>query len=469
LDEVKIRYKRSHDRREILKREIESLRKEIESNRDETFKAKYQREELQATAQKAFDRVATLETEHEILKMQLKEDEIARMELESRLKVVESERDTLKTSLQEEEVARIAAEGRLALPGGEDDEFDSPKKTTAKARGKRATRYSDKENLMPVQTEEIHSLQQELDEERLLRKRAEQMRMRAQEQIEFMKMECQFECCSCRIAEQTSSRYVHDLSVTIPTEQARQSVVEPTLSPDSGVGDEMEDILSETFQPESASTPPRPTTSGTDAEPGADLDAEVGMGTVISFSPTTGTFRSVPSPVKAAAVVQDDEPELDTEAMKADMSYHTAIESDLQDDSPSNPQEPSAEAEEEEPVPIAADLLPPATPVHREIRTVTTTTTIPIHFSPYTPSANPPTPSTVAQLQTYRSAEDIENWPAPDTIDKRAALEKIRERRNRARSVTMGLATPRRQMVAGIGRRDISAPASAREWTGERK
>ncbi|KAI5290091.1 hypothetical protein KEM54_002462 [Ascosphaera aggregata] len=38
------------------------------------------------------------------------------------------------------------------------------------------------------------------------------LRQRAEERVEYMKMECQFHQCSCRIAERSGSRYVHDVA-----------------------------------------------------------------------------------------------------------------------------------------------------------------------------------------------------------------------------------------------------------------
>ncbi|KAI5306347.1 hypothetical protein KEM56_001274 [Ascosphaera pollenicola] len=49
----------------------------------------------------------------------------------------------------------------------------------------------------------VEKLRQDLSWEKRLRRRAEDM-------IEYMKLECQFQLCSCRIAEQRGSRYVYD-------------------------------------------------------------------------------------------------------------------------------------------------------------------------------------------------------------------------------------------------------------------
>ena len=111
---------------------------------------------------------------------------------------------------------------------------------------------------------------------------------------------------------------------------------------------------------------------------------------------------------------------------------------------------------------IPAQLQPP-TPFHqqRSARTITTTTTIPMRFTPSKP--------------TFHDYEDAENIPptieilsprsrtgSAPTFDREAALAAIAYRRCRAKSIANGHATPRKQMIEGVSikeRRDISAPA----------
>ena len=139
-----------------------------------------------------------------------------------RARLVEEERDALKTSLKEEEIARVAAEGRIALPEGDDvdDDIDplySPQKSPRKM-ARPAVDGENKENILPPKKKlELKALQDELAEERRLRERA-------QDQVDFMKMECQFECCSCRIAEGQGRRYVHDDSLVEQMEEIKKSV-----------------------------------------------------------------------------------------------------------------------------------------------------------------------------------------------------------------------------------------------------
>ena len=124
-----------------------------------------------------------------------------------------------------------------------------------------------------------------------------------------------------------------------------------------------------------------------------------------------------------------------------------------------------------------------ATPASVAVKTITHTTTIPMQFSPHPstprhqhfPSAGgslsqPGTPATTTRQPPVADSPFPANALRPDgTLDREAALEQIRQRRGRARSVAMGCATPRKQVEdQGLaGRRDISAPvrAASKAWT----
>lgn len=221
----------------------------------------------------------------------------------------------------------------------------------------------------------------------------------------------------------------------------------------------------------------------------------------VSFSPSTGTFRSVPSPVKiskSASVTTPEKlptlnlsvvPEVPAgsspwtpdahstmipvevvsptasrseplpevtiqsdrkENKKAEMNIHEDVieDSDEEDELPTPSHEPSG----------------PATPYIT--RTFTTTTTIPMHFSPATPAFRPGrgpiTPSTVAHAPADARTPVLGELSLNKVpFDREAALEAIRQRRGRARSMAEGHGTPMKQMVEGVkDRRDISAPVS---------
>ncbi|KAF2461957.1 hypothetical protein BDY21DRAFT_368105 [Lineolata rhizophorae] len=504
--------------------------KEIRRARKEAFKSSSalvkMQEELKSSRNSL--RVTQSQLESERLKLSKREQETFAAQYQlvgvqeelaqvhEHIKVVEEERDSLKTSLKEEEVARIAAEGRIALPQAEeDDEFPpSPRKSPRKM-SPSADGLSDKENRRPVpggrRAAELRAVQEELAVEISRRERAE-------ETIDFLKMECQFQCCSCRIAEQNGEHYVHDGTMEDEMEKIKMSIpqIDPPLpASDSGYDDKMDFECANSQEAKSSSgdshqapTEDKMETDKKDAEAESD----------VVFSPTSGTFHVSPkkasrphvdtaaassasnAPVKSpltptmpsiaeAEVLQEEEAEPTIKPVKPSIvTSEPALNPNV---------EPEVEAElmDKENTPLADEALVdeeqtgswlpqtpqvphhghgPHTPAHREVRTVTTTTTVPIHFSPFPSSSSsiPPTPQTIAVEPSRGRTEERQQQQQPPagtdeqvldlskmTIDREAALEMIRARRGRARSMACG--SPRKQQVVeGLtpGRRDISAP-----------
>jgi hypothetical protein len=347
----------------------------------------------------------------------------------------------------------------------------------------------DKENVSPKKTVvELKMLQQELATEKRLRERA-------LDQIDFMKMECQFQCCSCRIAEKKGKAYVHDNTYATEMERLKMSVPVYTPPPSSN-GDDVIDAVVIKQEPTEDERPFRqPTKEPPATTPEMDLDSSSDATTlvrplvseaepVVSFSPTSGTFRAIPSPVKTQGPVHISTPakpsSLGLSAVVqtaiesspwAPDAHSTIIPANTEHDSGSqrtvqkenkpaliNIHEDVIEDEDED----VSEQTPPATPAHYELRT--TTTTIPIAFSPATPAfrpgKGPMTPSTVAHAAVNARTPVLGELSLNITpIDREAALRQIRERRGRARSMADGHGTPMKQMLTK-DRRDISAPVS---------
>lgn len=321
--------------------------------------------------------------------------------------IIEEERDALKRSLKVEELARIAAEGQIALPASKKgDEFASPAKKTRNFR-----RESFKENMDPsvsASQEQITALRHEIYIEKKTRQKAE-------DQIHFMKMECQFRCCSCRVAEHQGVEYIHEDLMSIEAISTT-----PHVGPSS-----KEDEADPFFEPTTA----RPVRS-----PFQDQELEP----LIKFSPTTGTFHKTPSPLKQLT------------SYKFPNSPRTPIISppDSPTHGPSTPCPLSRKGSATQPIPTASTpfpIRPLPTPLFgantvaqtHAIKTVTT-------FIPLVT-----TPAPTKQLPFNPEA----------TMTREQALEQIRARRGRARSIATGQGTPRRLMEVSVDRRDISAPA----------
>lgn len=370
-----------------MREEVDVQRRKVEEKEEETFSAQYQ--------------LAGLQEEIETFGRQRK--------------AIEEERDALKTSLKEEEVARIAAEGRIALPvSREGEEFASPKKK----KNRPVRRESFKENIdpeFPPEQEEILALKEDMRMEKRIRQRAE-------DQVHFMKMECQFQCCSCRVAELQGVEYLHDEA------SAKQAVQKASVS----YGPSPLEQSSDPFLDAGAATILRqPSVRLEDSEP------------LIKFSPTTGTFYKTPSPQKQ------------TTSTQFPASFNSPTDSNTASPPPPPPPHGPLTPSLQQGIysaPPAHHLPTISTPFHRAL---------PI----------PPFSSKITQTHTIKTTTTtvpLIGTPAPVThipfspdssITREQALEQIRARRGRARSVAAGQGTPRRPMVTGVERRDVSAPS----------
>jgi hypothetical protein len=318
----------------------------------------------------------------------------------------------------------------------------------------------DKENVMPRKTVELKSLQEELALERRLR-------MKAQDQVDFMKMECQFECCSCRIAERTGNRYVHDDNFASEIQKIKMSVPQQDVTEDQDTtqeddkDDESDHDRTEIVRRVNLSLVSETSDSRSSKVEAMELDATEEPKAPVPAIEDEVEMEAANEVVEPSVVILSDN-ELVEQSQTLLESTSLALETKEEEIA-----EQEQESEQEESEDMQA-LHQPRTPVHREVRTITTTTTIPIMFSPLPPSSEQPmTPMTIGHAplaQLTGSPFPSNALKADGTLDREAALELIRQRRGRARSVAMGYATPKRQMIEGNSRRDVSAP-TLRAWT----
>lgn len=388
-----------------LQEELKSTRNAFSALRENT---ELQREKVERREQEAFAAQYQLVGVQEELEM-----------MRQQIKLVEEERETLKSDLKEEEVARMAAEGWLVLPVSRDaDELAPPKKEKRRER-----RESWKENVDPqLMAEEEQDVLALLKEELRLENK---IRLEAEDLVEFMKMECQFRCCSCRVAERQGVEYIHDGSLAAKMEQKAAEIADiyrkrasppGTLPPAT----ESANMLARSMTPESTSEP------------------------LIDFSPSTGTFHTVPLTPKQ---LQQSEHLCEPARRVSEDATAVAAQPNPRDTKPAllleeNPHQSLIHA----PSPQLASI--PSTP------------------RPHVFNSPPPKFSIPAQLQrpyTTRVISTTTTVPLADifspSMSREEALEQIRQRRGRARSIAAGNSTPRRQMVEGAGiRRDVSAP-----------
>ncbi|KAK7422111.1 hypothetical protein QQX98_001854 [Neonectria punicea] len=495
--------------------------KEIRRARKETFKTQSSivklQEELKSArgAYKMCDE--SLKREKERSKVREQEAFTARYQIVGvqeqldqaleRIKVVEQERDAFKTAAQNEEVARIAAEGRIPLPAPDnaDDEFASPKK-------RREPRVS----LSTMDIVSSAASEAEIEELSTQLQFQHQRADRAQEMVEFLQLECQLGCCPCtkskspRRQKRRSSIGLEGPHDKMPkldkTEHQERSatpphIEEPVAEEDNEPQQEPEqkpqhEESRELFIPRSKKEPRRSTI----------------------FCPKEGIFRTV-SEQEAADFEAQSRAEAETEAETEQATREdTQVETDAdrtikpvsREDVESQP--PTPDDRERDPrmyartpsveppsfallaqertslasllnaphgdshgdshasslpsIPTMPDVAPAAAEAASDdtrphtsasfYTTVTTTTSVPLHDG-----ASRSDSSFAERLRTPshgNASFDLSNPALTPTMTREQALAKIRERRGRARSMAQGTMTPRRRMVEGVDRRDMSAP-----------
>ena len=358
--------------------------------------------------------------------------------LRKRFEISEREKEFLKKTLDTEEVERVASEGSIALPPlPEEDELASPRKR------RRGETDSLKENMDPEamvvdkDDEDIEALKEDIRHEKRLR-------LRAEEEAHFLKMECQFGVCSCRIAEQKGERYTHDDQFTPMPSATKAQRISPSSPPQADQPPAItnhSNLPLEPFVTSSSAQNERPS-----------IERNLSETTAVRFSPNSGTFSKHPSPTSPA--------------FAPDLAGGAGPSTIINDSSP-NPSTPEKQKQH----PTHGHPPIPAT----------THTSRPNQTQPKTPYQRPlpnPPPRTVSHFNTtttipLKANEDDPVFsPAPNTpggISREEALERIRQRRGRARSFAVGIGgTPGRGSVRenGNGRegegRVISAPVGGR-------
>lgn len=386
--------------------------------------------------------------------------------LREQFAVLEQEKEALKTNLKEEEVARIAAEGQIALPSGHDDDsdlFTSPHKPSSPRKLQPEPLSDDKENAGVVTKKmfDTRMLQEELEAER-------QKKVAAEELVEFLRMECAFKCCECKSAARhgRALRVSMDEILASSIQKMKADIASIMTPPASETGEEptdAENTHTAAGAEGSAPTDPQETKSADemDVEMDEDLplpESDHNMTTTVDESPasvkdeTTQARQSTPENDDSDITqplpqhnddtidytIQEEEPEVS----------HRITTVPLKDSPPSTPPRAQLESELND-------------QIQRSVRTITTTTRIPMHFTPVSKPALLPAweqeNTEPRKFGSTSSAGEVSSLP----FDREAALAAIAYRRGRAKSIANGTLTPPRQMVEGINlksRRDVSAP-----------
>ncbi|EPS25483.1 hypothetical protein PDE_00416 [Penicillium oxalicum 114-2] len=347
LEELHAAKERQAHERSIFEKEIRKARKEafrasstlvklqeeLKQSKSETKALKdevnTERESKDRAKQEAFERayaLAGLTEELEELKGQLRSLEAAnrmsargarahqtRIANSGRISITEGDLAFLITPRR----PKRAAVGSVKSPAFDTNAGDLVEATPPKRqRLSECTTAVETEEVTPdaslcnANNDEIEDLRDELEYER--RRRAE-----AEEMIHFMNIECQFQRCSCRIAESQGRPYIYDA-------EYYEQVQKPHVETNAGIGQkdcpahveaQHEAVV---CYPESSHTPsvepPSHLSGHVDGTSDADSMAEPNMKPepieppekmrmpeepLVTFSPETGTFKTFPSPLRS--------------------------------------------------------------------------------------------------------------------------------------------------------------------------
>lgn len=159
--------------------------------------------------------------------------------------------------------------------------------------------------------EALEDLRHELDQER-------RRRVEAEEMVHFLNIECQFQRCSCRIAESEGRRYIYDAEFFEKFQKPRiEAEAEAARQASARQAQVQQTVLEELAHPQSSHTPsgeppttvhcqprpqpecrpvPEPYVKSEPVDPPEKM--QMPEEPLVTFSPETGTFKTFPSPLR---------------------------------------------------------------------------------------------------------------------------------------------------------------------------
>ncbi|OJJ45580.1 hypothetical protein ASPZODRAFT_69292 [Penicilliopsis zonata CBS 506.65] len=287
-----------------LQEELKNARNEAKTLKDEVRLEKEGREKAK---QESFERayaLAGLTEELEIFKGKVRSLEASSQSNTLQVRALEvNEEDPGQTSTAESDSNVLTPRERRPKRAAEDlarsgslESTGSPEKTDTPPKRQRLSEqiiaHEDQPETRESELENnsiIDELQNELEVER-------QLRLDAEDMIEFLKMECHFQRCSCRVAGHHEQTDPSDDALI-----ARAGTVEKDV-----VADPFESHIHE----HSTGTPvqvPRAAAEGSPAPEPKYKEATLEE-PLITFSPVTGTFRTFPSPLRNSPQKKQEEP-----------------------------------------------------------------------------------------------------------------------------------------------------------------
>ncbi|KAL4934405.1 uncharacterized protein BDV17DRAFT_249176 [Aspergillus undulatus] len=310
-----------------VRAEAKSLSQEVQSERDSKEKAKQEAFErayaiagLTEELEEVKGRLRTVEaTNHAITLQHARAREIKKQGI-SRMSIAEGDLALIMTPSPRKPKRPAEDDVPVMEKGGATPRESTPPKKAMRLSEPLPIKYTEHfEDERPLTVQELlDRLVEELEDEKKLRADAEDL-------IEFMQVQCMFRVCGCRqlerkenearakkqaiaAQEQETHEQLEEHECHIPEAQdgthqqaeedsPQTEAIEEETRPEeiqAQIEDEvkMEDIQGEGFQEE------EPQEDDTQEEAHAEIQEEIGE-PLITFSPVTGTFRTIPSPVRS--------------------------------------------------------------------------------------------------------------------------------------------------------------------------
>lgn len=480
-----------------VQEDLKESRAEARSLKAEVQQEKFEKEK---SKQESFERAYTLAgllEEVETMREKMKNMEAARateaLELESHQLRREQEEQLSKEETERPEAeARVEIQASLSGPEPSSTEKATPRlnrferadveMTTPVEERQPAEMEDDNRtaNLAASMAQEIQTLNENLQWEKTLREDAEGL-------VHFLRMECQFRVCSCRVAESNGTWFVHDKEYDMPMatkpDDTQTDIMKPsprrqpdvkatktrkapvTASPARNKRQKQDSDMfniSKAERPAPRAPPHRPQTSPSKSAPlprGRSPGPRFGKSSpkspkkeVSQTIPLPLSSATIPLPLSSVTMASFQSSSSHGLVDEEDMTYQSPLRTMVRPKSArASVREPSASPPAKSPFasphPLASTFNTPQRPGQRSLHTHNTTTT----------------------MVPLRGNDDVFS-PAPGTpgtpVSREAALAQIRARRDRARSIARsgaqgGPGSARRGLVGGFltRDRDISAPS----------
>lgn len=296
---VKLQEELKHSRTEIkgLRDEILAERAEKEKAKQEAFERDYALASMTEDLEVLKGRLRSVETNNHSNALEAQAQRMSKSDL-GRLSLAEGDLAFLTTPRKSKRSAEDSVDSPFLDTSNRSGSDNTPQK---KPRLSDSTPQAESPDITTIESlnATIKDLNDQLSYEKWIRADCEGM-------IEFMKIECQFKACSCRLAEAQGTEYVYD--VEYDKRMKAKAAAEKAKEAEQARPPKVRATNNARPPPSRAAPIPPPHSTAYTEEPiRGGNKREAVEEPLIAFSPMTGTFKTIPSPVRDSAL-PDGEP-----------------------------------------------------------------------------------------------------------------------------------------------------------------